>query len=163
MLDDRALRQRLLGRTPSAGAIDVYNVWTSFQEPEIASNLSLTGRSYQICSDSNRSIFFGSLIFNSANSVEVPVTHNLSNAQKRSTTCTFDVNLPGWWLLMCEGDIRDYVTSTRSRPSAVSLRAVPAAARQLVSSTSSPASAVRARRRPTERFIDFRGGDRHLE
>ncbi len=109
VLDDRALGQRALGRAPSSGAIDVYNVWTSFQEPKIKSNLSLTGHSYQVCSDRYSSIFFGRLIRNFANSIEVQVTYNLSKAQKQSTTCTFDVNLPGLWLLMCEGDIRDYV------------------------------------------------------
>ena len=37
------------------------------------------------------------------------MTYNLSKAQKQSATCTFDVTLPGLWLLMCEGDMRDYV------------------------------------------------------
>ena len=61
VLDDRALGQRALGRTASSGSIDVYNVWTSFQAPKIKSNLSLTGHSYQICSDRYRSFYFGSL------------------------------------------------------------------------------------------------------
>ncbi len=110
VLDDRTLGQRALGRNAAGGAIEVYNVWTSFQEPQIKSNLSLNGHAYQICGDQYSSFYFASLIFNSANSIDVEVTYNLSKARKQSTTCTFDVNLPGLWLLMCEGDTRDYVT-----------------------------------------------------
>ena len=110
VLDDGALGQRALEQNAASGAIEVYNVWTSFQEPQIKSNLSLKGHAYQICGDQYNSFFFASLIFNSANSIDVEVTYNLSKARKQSPTCSFDVNLPGLWLLMCEGDSRDYVT-----------------------------------------------------
>ena len=107
--NERELGQRAVGQEAASGAIEVYNVWTSFQEPEIKANLSLNGHAYQICSDQHTSFFFASLIFNSANSIDVKVTYNLSRAQKQSTTCDFDVDLPGLWLLMCEGATRDFV------------------------------------------------------
>ena len=61
VLDDGALGQRALEQNAASGAIEVYNVWTSFQEPQIKSNLSLKGHAYQICGDQYNSFFFASL------------------------------------------------------------------------------------------------------
>ena len=58
VLDDRTLGQRALRRNAAGGAIEVYNVWTSFQEPQIKSNLSLNGHAYQICGDQYSSFYF---------------------------------------------------------------------------------------------------------
>ena len=58
VLDDRAFAQRLSQSDAGSGAIDVYNVWTSFQKPKLKSNLTITGHSYQICRVSHNQLYF---------------------------------------------------------------------------------------------------------
>jgi hypothetical protein len=109
-LDGLGLRQLGPPKTATtSGAIDVYNVWTSFTDIDIRSNLELTGHSYVLCSNIDDSIFYGHLIYSFLDFIEVRVVYNWSIADRLTATTFFNLNNgPGFFLLVDEFDIRDF-------------------------------------------------------
>ena len=106
LLDDRAVQQRVARqRELGTGAIDVYNVWTSYQKVKLKSNLTIVGHSYQICQQDSR-LVFATLIWSGTGGIEVRVQHTL-NRGGGTFTCDFDVTVFDFWLLTCEIDARD--------------------------------------------------------
>ena len=105
-LADSALQQRLAERrASSAGIIDSYNVWPSFQNVKFKANSTITGHAYQICQ--NQRLIFGNLlyVFATSGSVDIRVQINL-NKGGGSFTCNFSNITLGFWQLSCEADPR---------------------------------------------------------
>ena len=102
VFDDDALRQRQGRHESSAGLIDVYNVWTSFQKVKLKSNLTIVGHSYQICQDLHPTMTFASLVYAYDGPLTIRVEHRLSSGGG-TIPCTVTVPGLGLWLLTCSG------------------------------------------------------------
>jgi hypothetical protein len=107
VLSDQAEKQRLAQRRRAlAGDIDIYNVWTSFQNIKFKSNFTITGHSYQICQDRNPQIIFGSLIYALESPIQVLVDHKVSGGGG-TFSCGYELPATGEWLLTCNISSRD--------------------------------------------------------
>lgn len=102
LLADSALEQRIARqRAEATGVIDFYNVWTSFQKVKLKSNLTITGHSYQICQNVNRSVFFGNLIFAGSGPLTVRLQITL-NRGGGSFVSDFNIPSLGFWMITGE-------------------------------------------------------------
>ena len=108
MMDDREFEQRALTRRArQAGAIDIYNIWTSESRIRMNNNLEVRGHNYAICV-SNGSIHFGQVVYAFANSVDVRVVSNVSKAARLTATDNFTLNGTGYWLLLSEYSLGNF-------------------------------------------------------
>lgn len=106
MLGDSALQRRLTQRDSTAsGAIDVYNVWTSFQKVKLKNNFTITGHSYQICQDLHNTMYFASLIFAADGPIELTSQHKLKGGP--TLECSGDIPTIGFWIVTCGGSPRN--------------------------------------------------------
>jgi hypothetical protein len=109
-LDGRPLRLTSAPKAAVAsGDIDVYNVWTSFEDIDIFNDLSLEGHAYVLCHDFDRSIFYGHLIYSFESLIELRVRYTWSRADNLNATVYYDLDDgPGYFLLVDEFDIDDF-------------------------------------------------------